>query len=80
MNDQSRESVSSAPLINYDYEFLKGNDAFWQVKGSAFNTVASWNSRRGYGSYGDPTELGRGAMRDFEEREGALPSVVGGVH
>lgn len=64
-------------LINYDYEFLKGNDAFWKVKGSAFNVVATWNNRRGYGTYGRPTELGRGAMLDFETREGAV--IHGGV-
>lgn len=57
-------------LTNYDYEFLNGNDAFWSVKGSAFVVVSEWLRRRGYGGYGEPTKYGRGAMSDFEQRQG----------
>lgn len=61
----------SGTLTNYDYEFLSGNDTFWSVKGSAFIIVSEWLNRRGYGTYGEPTDRGRRAMSDFKQRQGS---------
>lgn len=56
-------------LTIFDYEYLKGNEAYWDVKGGAFTVVHEWIQRRGYGDYGQPTEYGSAAMRAFERAQ-----------
>jgi hypothetical protein len=54
-------------LTEFDYEYLKGNEEFWDVKGAAFNVVYEWCKNHGYGRYGGPTESGLAAMKRYEE-------------
>lgn len=56
-------------LTAHDYEFLKGNEVYWPIFwGAAFNVVYEWCKNNGYGNFGEPTEKGKLAMRQYEER------------
>lgn len=54
------------PLTEYDYRFLLGDEVFWPSWGAALGTVMEWCKNQGYGSFGDPTEYGREAMKAYE--------------
>lgn len=53
-------------LTVHDYYYLKGNEAYWDVKGAAWNVVYEWCKNHGFGGFGDPTQKGREAMKVYE--------------
>lgn len=53
-------------LTQFDYEYLKGNKEFWDIKGAAFNCVYEDCKNTGFGSFGDPTEHGKKVMEAYE--------------
>lgn len=60
---------SDGPLTEYDYEYLRGNTAFWPSWGAALAVTMEWCSNHRYGSFGEPTERGKAAMRHFEQTQ-----------
>lgn len=53
------------PLTSFDYEFLLG---VWDgPPGAAYNVVADWCVKHGFGLYGAPTERGLEAMGKYEQ-------------
>ena len=55
-------------MTQFDYEYLKGNEDFWSVRGAAFNVVHDWCKKRDYGYFGKPTKRGRDAMYVYEQQ------------
>lgn len=58
----------SGPLTKWDFEFLKGNEPFWDIKGAAYNVVSEWCRNHGFGNFGEPTELGKKMMLLYLKR------------
>lgn len=55
---------AGSKFTEYDYEYLTGT---WEgIRGAAFNVVAEWCQNHGYGYYGEPTEKGKLAIKDYE--------------
>lgn len=54
-------------LTEYDYGFLKGDKEMWPRWGAGLAVTMEWCKNRGYGTFGDPTELGQKAMKEYEE-------------
>lgn len=69
---------TSSPLTLHDYEYLKGNRVYWATPGAALNNVYEFCKNRGYGSFGAPTSHGKGAMTEYERRNGVDFSQVAG--
>ena len=54
-------------LTEYDYGFLKGDKVMWPSWGAAFGITMEYCKNRGYGNFGEPTELGLKRMKEYEE-------------
>lgn len=56
-------------LTIHDYEYLKGNTVYWPRWGAALSVVSEWCRKHGYGLFGEPTEAGKAAMKEYDERK-----------
>lgn len=60
---------ADGPLTEYDYGFLKGDKLMWPQWGAALNVTMEWCYNKGYGDFGQPTEQGLKAMKEYENRQ-----------
>lgn len=61
-------------LTEYDYTFLKGDEKAWPHWGAAMSVVMSYCRGKGFGGFGDPTEQGKIAMKEYEDARENLGS------
>lgn len=65
--DRISTSPSTPKKINkYEYGYLKGDKEMWPHGGAAFNVVYEWCKSNGYGTFGEPTALGKRVMDEYD--------------
>lgn len=56
-------------INKYEYGYLKGDKVMWPSWGAALGVVANFCKNRGYGGFGDPTDLGREVMEEYARED-----------
>lgn len=51
--------------MQFEYEYLKGDETAWAIKGAAWNIVSEYCANKHYGTFGSPTDKGRKAMEEY---------------